>query len=47
MDIIGLPHLQLSDKITIKSYSPMNIANKANQIISDTTFNELYSEDLY
>lgn len=25
----------------------MKIAREANQIISDTTFNELYSEDLY
>ncbi len=28
-------------------YEGMKIAKEANQIISDTTFKELYSEDLY
>lgn len=31
----------------VDRYEAMVIAKKANQIISDTTFPELYSEDLY
>jgi hypothetical protein len=31
----------------VDRYEAMSIARKANQIISDTTFPELYSEDLY
>lgn len=31
---MGLPHLQLSDKITISSYAPMNISNKNYWIMS-------------
>lgn len=31
----------------VDRYEGMKIAREANQIISDTTFKELYSEDLY
>jgi hypothetical protein len=31
----------------VDRYEGMKIATEANQIISDTTFKELYSEDLY
>lgn len=36
MEIIGLPHLQLSDRITVVSYDPMNIVNKDFWIISSS-----------